>query len=775
MNATELNVPAKTLRTRTRGLSLQQKSWVITVGVLLALAALLTLGIDQVFGESSERLEKRWLAESARRVETAQAAEIDDLERTARDYATWSDTYEFMADSSRPYIENNLLPATFANLQLDAFLLFDTDGTLQTGRLYREGVVTPDGSGSLADALKPYASAVAAAAGRPIKGVMRVPEGLALVAMLPIHRDDGSGPPGGALAQVRLLNPDRVKRLRESVNLDVVLRELSGSALPRTGENLWSEFVSNEVDDKTMLVQIPVKDVRGAPIALWELTLAREIHLQGVRGRLIFWLVMTVLILAAAALMGWMLRVLVISRLEALHAAVQHVGATSDLSVRLSLKGADELTGVGEGINHMLEALERGEAARVTAELERERLNKQLQEAQKLEAIGTLTGGLAHDFNNLLTSIHGSTTLLRFDCPANFVGEEHLKRIEQATTQAARLVRQMMAFGRRSPSVLARLHLPVVVRDSLHLLRSSVSKQIEFRFFNEAVSDMVHADAAQLQQVIVNLATNAVDAMGDSSGQLTVNISEVQLPDPARPETNAVASGEYLRLSVSDTGVGIPASVLPRIFEPFFTTKPVGSGTGLGLAVVHGIVTQHHGTIGVESETGRGTTVIIHLPKIGGRAIVSGASSMVTNGTQGPGNEGNILLVDDDLLVRETLEAGLRHRKYRVVCATGGAQALKLVREKRGVFDAVITDQMMPGMTGIELGEILAHENPGLPLILVTGFASALNEAKVKAMGFSAMLMKPVTIDELDNAVRLAQQRDRPRKSGTADQLGGHS
>jgi nitrogen-specific signal transduction histidine kinase/CheY-like chemotaxis protein len=420
----------------------------------------------------------------------------------------------------------------------------------------------------------------------------------------------------------------------------------------------------------------------------------------------------------------------------------------------------------------MLGALERGEAARVTAEHERERLNKQLQEAQKLEAIGTLTGRLAHDFNNLLTSIHGSTTLLRLECAANFTGQEHLNRIEQATTQAAKLVRQIKAFGQRSPAVFSNLQLSLVVRESLHLLRSTVSKNIEFRFVNEAVNDLVNADPAQLQQVMVNLVTNAAHAIGEAPGQLTVKLTEVQLPDPARPETHAVASGDYVRLSVSDTGSGIPASVLPRIFEPFYTTKPVGSGTGMGLAVVHGIVTQHDGTISAESHHGRGTTVVIHLPRIGGQAAVNGSIQGSIDGANSAGHAGHILLVDDDLLVRETLEAGLRHRKYRITCASGGAQALKLVREHRGGFDAIITDQMMPGMTGIELGEILAHEHPGVPLILVTGFASALSEAKVKAMGFSAMLMKPVTIDDLDNAVRKTQHRVPAGPSGTGNPFG---
>ncbi|HTO04786.1 MAG TPA: CHASE4 domain-containing protein, partial [Opitutus sp.] len=764
MNSAEpSDTEAKRLRFRPAGWSLQKKAWLITVGVLIALAALLTLGIDRVFRQGSDQMEQRWVAESVRRVESALAAEIDALERTARDYATWTDTYEFMTNPASTYIESNLLPATFANLQLDAFLFLELTGTLRSGRVYQKGEVTTKGVEALASALASSARTAATPEGaRPVKGFVRVTEGIAMFALVPVHRDDGSGVSPGALAHVRFLNEERVRRLREVVNLDLVLREEAAldPGIVR-GEKLTTGFLSNAIDDRQMSVWVPLNDAQGRALAWWELTLPRDIHLQGVQGRVIFYSVMGVLILAAAILIGWMLRVMVISRLEALHRAVKHVGATSDLSMRLSLKGGDELTSVGEEINRMLETLEQGEVSRVAAEQERERLNKELQEAQKLEAIGTLTGGLAHDFNNLLTIVRGSMTLLRLDCPANFVGEEHLKRIENATSQATGLVRQMMAFGRRVPTVFTQLHLSAVVRDALHLVRARVPKAIEFRFLNEAANDLVYADATQLQQMLVNLVTNSMNAMPDGVGQMTVKISEVRLPDPARPETSSVACGDYLRLTVSDTGCGIPPDVLLRIFEPFYTTKGVRSGTGLGLPVVHGIITQHDGTIGVESSTGLGTTVFVHLPRIADRNSAGGRRAIRMNGSGDSNHAGNVLLVDDDVLVRETLEAGLRNRKYRITCATSGAQALKLVREQRGVFDAVVTDQMMPGMTGIELGEILARENPALPLILVTGFASALDEAKIKALGFSAMLMKPVTIDELDNAVRLAQQRDR--------------
>lgn len=733
-----------------RGRSLQRKAWMITMGILIVFAAFLALGIDRVFRQGSNRLENQWIDESVRRVTAAQSGEVDALERSARDYATWTATYEFMANGSQPYVENNLLPATFANLQVDAFLMFDPDGHLLAGRRYRDGVVSTDGTGALANVLSRHARA--AAGGQAIKGVVEIPEGVAFFALLPILRDDSTGPPRGALAQLRILDSARMKRWRDAMNLDVILRRTADAPATTSRE-------VRAVSDRVLQVRMPVRDVEGRTIAWWEMALQRDIHLQGLQARLVFYLVMSVLIAAVGLLMVWMLRVLVIARLEALNKTVQQVGATSDLSVRLPLDGADEITGVAAGINQMLGALERGEVARLAAEEERSRLNKQLQEVQKLEAIGTLAGGLAHDFNNLLTSIQGSTTLLQLQATPKTPAEEHLRRIEEATAQAARLVRQMMTLGRKTPTVFTPVHLATVIKDTMQLVRSSVPKGIEFHFQNEAADDRVNADAAQLQQVLVNLTTNASHAMAEGAGHLTVRLCEVALPEMTRPETAGLPAGPYLRLTISDTGKGIPEDVLPRVFEPFFTTKPVGSGTGLGLAVVHGIITQHHGSIGIQSEVGHGTAIIIHLPRVSSPLNPKTPELTSVNGSKVGDGEGSILLVDDDALVRETLEAGLRRKHYRITSVAGGAQALKKIRENPGAFDAVITDQIMPGMTGTELGEIVASENPDLPLILVTGFASALNESKVKAMGFSAMLMKPVTVDELDAAVRMAKRR----------------
>ena len=251
----------------------------------------------------------------------------------------------------------------------------------------------------------------------------------------------------------------------------------------------------------------------GQRLAAWEVTLERKIHLQGVRARVVFYFVLGALIEAAVVLIGWLLHWQVIDRLEDLHAAVMRVGATSDPSVRLPLTGSDELTGLADGFNQMLQALAETDERRLAAEQTLELLTSQLQEAQKLEAVGTLAAGLAHDFNNLITSIQGSATLIRLEIgTVNLVGA-HVERIAIAARRETGLVQQMSAIGRRSLTVFDHVHVTAVVRDALNLDRPSVPAGIRFGVIPFAHRDLVSADAGQLRQALINLATNASHSM----------------------------------------------------------------------------------------------------------------------------------------------------------------------------------------------------------------------------------------------------------------------
>lgn len=734
-------------------LSLRLKAWLVTASVLAALAGLLGFGIDLVFRRATAELERKWVAECVRRTQTVQTAELDALERSARDYSTWDETYKFVADANPAYVDTNMAPSVLSNLQLDGFLVFDRNGRSVQARVYENGETSSEDLADLTAVLAPYARSVSRhETVQAERGIVRVGGRLAMFAMLPVLHDDQSGPARGGLAHMRFLNESRLGRLRDSVNLALTLQvtETSGSVVAPPQTSPAPSYQVTIVDDNRLKAEIPVIDADGRVVGRWELALDREIHRHGAKTRLVFYGVLGVLIVAAALLIGWLLRSMVIARLEALHAAVQRVETTGDLSVRLPLRGNDELTSLTEGVNRMFAALAQGEAQRTAAAHDRERLRLQLQEAQKLEALGTLAGGLAHDFNNLLTSMLGSIALLRLETMITPAADQHLQRLKRAAEHAAQLVRQMMAFGRRGPTVFRELHLHEVVKDAMNLAGPSLPRGIALNVRNEADADLVRADAGQFQQVLINLVTNAGQAMAGGVGVLEIIVSTVHLPDRSRPETVPLPEGDYLRLVVRDTGCGIPPEHLPRVLEPFYTTKPVGSGSGLGLSVAHGIIASHGGTIGIESQVGHGTTVYIHLPKVQPQVIEEAKPRPAPV----PGAKGRLLLVDDDLLVRETLHAGARRMGYQVVSASGAVEALHIVEADKEGFDAVISDQMMPGMTGIELGERLAVLCPGLPIILITGYMDGVNVAKAEGAGFSAMLHKPVTVEELDHAIR---------------------
>lgn len=739
------SAPSPPSRRIPRGWSLQPKAWAITVSVLLIIGLLIALSVDLVVQRSLREIEDRWVADTVHRTQSAQALAVDGLERACRDYANWSETYHFIDDPSLPYLENNLIPSMFANLQLDAVILFYRDGRTRLGRSYDGEAVSENGINDFAAALRPLAIQAASGSGHPIKGLLRIGPDLALVAVLPILLDDGSGPPNGALAEIRFLNTRRLAAMRDLLDLDLTLRPLVGepSGAPagiQPAAVLPDALPAVQVQptDTTIEIQIAARDVQGQTVGQWTLRLARQIHAHGVQVRRLIYVMIGLIALAASLIVGVLIRRLVIARVEVLDRAVQRIRSTSDLSVRLPVNGSDEIAQLTDGVNQMLDAL-------AHAEKSREQLHANLLEVQKLEAISTLAGGLAHDFNNVITSIQGSASLLRMEGTLAPPLEQHLARIERSTQQAARLVRQMMTIGRRGPAACAEVSLGAVVKESLGLVRSSIPRGIKFEVLNSAQRDLVWADAGQLQQVLVNLATNSSHAMAGGTGTLTVEILSATLPDPRQPETKSAAPGPYLRLVIRDTGCGIAPEHLPHVFEAFYTTKPAGSGTGLGLAVAHGVVNDHRGTITIESQVGRGTAVIIHLPtpEVQSRAPAALAPAPRAS------NKLHLLLVDDDTAVRDTLVAAASRLGYEVTAAESGPTALRLFDAAPNGFDAVLTDQLMPGMTGSELGQLIARRAPALPLIMITGYAQALNEAAVRALGFRAMLMKPVTLQDL--------------------------
>jgi PAS domain S-box-containing protein len=380
------------------------------------------------------------------------------------------------------------------------------------------------------------------------------------------------------------------------------------------------------------------------------------------------------------------------------------------------------------------------------------RLEEELRQAQKMEAIGTLAGGIAHDFNNILAAIMGNAELLLHRLPPKSRDQQHLNRILISCNRAADLVQQILTFSRKSKQERKPLHLTPIIKETLRLLRSTLPSNIEIQrnFYCRPDEDVTLADPTQVHQILMNLCTNAAHAIGAESGVMEITLSSITVDEQLIASRYAgVSPGRYVCLTVSDTGPGIVPDVLQRIFDPYFTTKGVGKGTGLGLAVVKGIVASYNGAITVSSEPGFGTTFTLLFPEE--RETFdqkSPAPSLLSSG------RGRILLVDDEEMLVQVGGDILAALGYEVVTKTSSLDALELFLQQPEAFDLVMTDMTMPGMTGKELIKKILAVRPDIPVVLCTGFSDFVGEQHVKPLGISAFIRKPYTIETLAQAIQ---------------------
>jgi signal transduction histidine kinase/ActR/RegA family two-component response regulator len=384
---------------------------------------------------------------------------------------------------------------------------------------------------------------------------------------------------------------------------------------------------------------------------------------------------------------------------------------------------------------------------RLQAEEDKIQLEQQLLQAQKMEAIGTLASGIAHDFNNILGAIFGYVELARLDSPHNENVQAQLDQVLKAAHRARDLVRQILTFSRKHDQDRKPLDLEPLVNEALKLLRASLPATIAIRSELNNDGALVSADATQMHQVIMNLCTNASHAMDNNVGELSVGLKKIHVAQSGAGRR--LVAGDYLELSVQDTGQGINAALKERIFEPYFTTKAPGKGTGMGLAVVHGIVKSHGGTIEVESLPGEGSRFSVLLPVT--ESVVR--LPRVKIGTLPRGNE-SLLFLDDEIFLADLGRQMLSRLGYGVVCSTSPIEALQIIRTAPSRFDLLITDLTMPHMTGEVLIQQVAALRPDLPVILCTGYSQRLEKERAARLGINALLMKPLTIGDLARTVR---------------------
>ncbi|MEO6786484.1 MAG: ATP-binding protein [Chthoniobacteraceae bacterium] len=388
--------------------------------------------------------------------------------------------------------------------------------------------------------------------------------------------------------------------------------------------------------------------------------------------------------------------------------------------------------------------------ARISAEREKHHLVEQLAQSQKMEAIGTLAGGIAHDFNNILTGVIGYSELARARLPASHPSAEDLVHVVSAGERARDLVRRILTFSRKEKPEKRALHLKPVITEILQLLRATIPASIEFRADFHDVGDCVMADPAQIHQSLLNLATNAVHAMGGGPGTLEVRLETLAGSQEFAREDVRLCTGDWVRVSVRDTGRGMDPATLRRIFEPFFTSKRPGEGTGLGLAVVHGIVTGHGGVVTVESAPGKGSTFRLYFPLAKKPAFVP--EPCVAAAPCGHGER--VLVVEDETSVAEVARSFLTGLGYRPTVCLSPEQALEEIRAHAHGFAAVLTDLSMPRMTGLDLIRRVHDQEPGLPCVLCTGFVvSASTENEAALLGVIDVVTKPYSRHDLGCAL----------------------
>jgi PAS domain S-box-containing protein len=379
--------------------------------------------------------------------------------------------------------------------------------------------------------------------------------------------------------------------------------------------------------------------------------------------------------------------------------------------------------------------------------VEREHLEEQLRHGQKMEALGTLTGGIAHDFNNMLAAIMGFTELAADNLPKGSTEAHHLKRVMEASFRGRDLVRQMLAYARQTEQEKKPVRLSSIVAETVEFLRASTPSTVKIKVAAKSESGPILGDPTQIQQVLMNLCTNAVHAMQEKGGVLDIEFSNFSVP--ASHGSHGMKPGPYMRLIVRDTGKGIPPDILDRIFDPFFTTKGPGEGTGLGLSVVQGIVKQSNGYITVVSQPGKGSTFTVRFPR-----ITEEAAPDAPGDEEPPTGCERILFLDDDEALVEMGQQTLTKLGYTVTSRMSSREALALLKKDPSLFDLVITDQTMPDMTGVDLARKILALRPDMPIIMCTGFSRLVDADKAEAAGIKAFAMKPVTKREIARTIR---------------------
>jgi signal transduction histidine kinase/CheY-like chemotaxis protein len=433
---------------------------------------------------------------------------------------------------------------------------------------------------------------------------------------------------------------------------------------------------------------------------------------------------------------------------------------SGDLSYRLKdISDIEQARTIVNGFNEMVSALENQENKRQETREEKEKMEKRLQHFQRMEAIGTLAGGIAHDFNNILFPIMGFTEMLLVDLPKDSSQHAMAKNVHHAAERARDLTRQILTFSRQEDLENTAVSFQKIIREALTLLRASIPRDIEILKNIQTDCPPVFGDPTKLHQIVMNLCTNAFHAVQKQSGKFEITLEAVDVNSESGNQLTGLRFGNYVRLSVSDTGHGMDAQTRMQIFDPYFTTKAEGRGTGLGLSVTYGIVQKLNGEIKVYSEPGQGTTFHVYLPQ----AILADKKTETLEMPVKTGTE-RILLVDDEVSIVNMGKQVLKKYGYRVTAHVDSLAALAEFKQDPEAFDLVITDMTMPNMTGDILARHIKSLRQDIPVILCTGFSEKISKNNYASDMIDEFLMKPISIKAFHHVIRRLLDATNPRE-----------
>ena len=739
-------------------MKLQHKAWGLILLAVAVCAGGAVMGARTVVQDSFSRLETEHAEREGERAKRVLNQQVQGLSATTQDYAYWADAVEFVHGKRPDFMADNFDVDNMGSLRISEVLVFDRQGravaTVKREDKERLIKLTPE---RIAPLQTLAMQVMERSDPKAVLQTLRVVDGeLEIVIAAAVRQPDWQdGAAQGVMAMVRRFDQTEVDQLGDVLMMPA---RLSFETPAQSGAPFYVQRVNAERDDLHTVLQ----DHEGRPVA--ELVLGLDRHLQE-QGRALNGQGMVVI--ALTSLMASLLLVLILDRfllkrLQRLYSDIDVItrnGPTAAPPVRV--QGDDEISSLARGVNQLLQRVQ-SDAQQQRLSFERqETIQSQLMQSQKSEALGRLAGGIAHDINNSLAAVTGWVRLTMEDLEEKHPGHESLGQALKATKYADGLIRQLLAFGRKTAPKLQRLHLRTLVDDTRRLVGSGLTRECEIVAIHRVDQDLVQGDPTQLQQVLVNLLINAADAL-DGKGRIEITIDEVVLPvaDARRlpADMAKLVQGRFLTIEVRDFGPGMPPEVADRVFEPFFTTKSVGRGTGLGLSVAQGITAHHGGYIGLSSVVGEGTRFCLYLPT----CEDNGSSLALTQPSSTDRSRRELLFVDDDQLVRQSWSALLERKGWNVTRARDGEEAWSYLVQSALRWDVVLTDLSMPRLDGVGLGRRIRSMDQPPPVVLLSGNLDETDAAVLKDL-FAAALRKPVEAGDLDALLdRVVRQAAQP-------------